>query len=94
MELSLSDFLYHVKDNHNDLKLRVNAEFMGHCMKNIDQTLSQNFQDQFALYVKEKINPHTRGFFVEFGAAKPTPPMPIWRTPPVLALNSPKPMRE
>lgn len=69
MELSLSDFLYHVKDNHNDLKLRVNTEFMGHCMKNIDQTCSQNFQDQFALYVKEKINPVKKGFFVEFGGA-------------------------
>lgn len=69
MELNLRDFLYHMKENNNDPKLKVIIEFMGHCMKNFKQTNSQNFQDQFALYIKEKAYPSNKGFFVEFGAA-------------------------
>lgn len=33
-----------------------------------EETHSQNLQDQFALFVKEKLNPKGKGFFVEFGA--------------------------
>jgi len=61
-QISIGHLLYawqnQYKDNHDIV-------FFGHCVANLPETYSQNFQDVWALYEN---NFKKDGFFVEFGA--------------------------
>lgn len=64
--VNLAQLIYAVHEGPNILlKKSEELEFVGHCLINVNDTKSQNYQDIFALYqTKYKHN----GFFVEFGA--------------------------
>ncbi len=64
--VNLAHLIYSIHEGPNILlKKSEELEFIGHCLINVNDTKSQNYQDIFALYeTKYKRN----GYFVEFGA--------------------------
>lgn len=64
--VNLAQLIYALQEGQNVLLRRSEEiEFVGHCLVNVNDTKSQNYQDIYALYEsKFKRN----GYFVEFGA--------------------------
>lgn len=64
--VNLAQLIYGIQEGQNVLlKKSEEIEFVGHCLINANETLSQNYQDVYVLYeTKYKKN----GYFVEFGA--------------------------
>jgi len=62
----LHNLIYAVQSAPNILLKKIEElEFVGHCLMNANETISQNYQDVFVLYqTKYKRD----GYFVEFGA--------------------------
>jgi FkbM family methyltransferase len=64
--MNLIEALYQIKnDELKDLRKSELLKFIGTCFTHSDVSLSQNFQDVFALF---NVNFKRNGFFVEFGA--------------------------
>lgn len=64
--VDLTQLIYAVQEGQNVLlKKSEELEFVGHCLINANDTVAQNYQDVFALYVTKY---KRDGYFVEFGA--------------------------
>ena len=59
--MNLIQLLYTLKDSAKDSD---EVEFFGHCVANLKNSRSQNFQDIWALYENQFM---AGGYFVEFG---------------------------